>query len=214
MAQMSKTPRSHDWGCAGRMNTRHRHTDHTLGPHQLPLPQNWVCLLVGVKPKLTTNLRAEGRIYYLQEVRRTLVISPKVCLPEQQNSVCVCVCVCVLVAQLCLTLCNCRPPGCSVHGILQARILEWIAIPFSRRSSQPRDQTQLFLLHCRQILYHLSHKGSPTAKLRKFQAKGTCIFMKRLEHKRIQHRIGPKVNGVQSLMMEVKSSSKVNKSTL
>ena len=40
----------------------------------------------------------------------------------------------VLVAQLCLTLCNlmdCSPPGCFVHGILQARILEWVAIPFS-----------------------------------------------------------------------------------
>ena len=58
--------------------------------------------------------------------------------------VCVCVCVCVLVAQLCPTLCDptdCSPPGFSVHGILQARILEWIAIPFSRRTSQPRNQT-------------------------------------------------------------------------
>ena len=50
------------------------------------------------------------------------------------------------VAQLCLTLCNpgdCSPPGFSVHGILQARILEWIAISFSRGSSQPRDQTRV-----------------------------------------------------------------------
>ena len=35
------------------------------------------------------------------------------------------------------------PPGSSVHGILQARILEWVAIPFSRGSSQPRDGTQV-----------------------------------------------------------------------
>ena len=51
-----------------------------------------------------------------------------------------------LVAQLCPTVCdpvNCSPPGSSVHGILQARILEWIAIPFSRWSSQPRDQIQV-----------------------------------------------------------------------
>jgi len=50
----------------------------------------------------------------------------------------------VLVAQSCLFLCNpidCSPPGSSVHGILQARILEWIAMPSSRGSSQPRDQT-------------------------------------------------------------------------
>ena len=36
-----------------------------------------------------------------------------------------------------------RPPGSSVHGILQARILEWVAVPFSRGSSHPRDQTQV-----------------------------------------------------------------------
>ena len=52
--------------------------------------------------------------------------------------------ICVLVTQSCPTLCNpmdCSPPGSSVHGILQARILEWVAISFSRRSSQPGDQT-------------------------------------------------------------------------
>ena len=44
--------------------------------------------------------------------------------------------------QSCLTLCDpvdCSPPGSSVHGILQARILEWVAISFSRISSRPRD---------------------------------------------------------------------------
>ena len=61
------------------------------------------------------------------------------------------------VAQSCLTLCNpmdCSLPGSSVRGIFQARILEWVAISFSRRSFQPRDQTQ--------TLYHLSHQGSLT----------------------------------------------------
>ena len=48
---------------------------------------------------------------------------------------------CVKVAQLCLTLCG--PMNYTVHGILQARILEWVAFPFSRGSSQPRDQTQV-----------------------------------------------------------------------
>ena len=49
-------------------------------------------------------------------------------------------------AQSCPTLCDpldCSPPGSSVHGILQARLLEWVAIYFSRGSSQPRDQTQV-----------------------------------------------------------------------
>ena len=50
----------------------------------------------------------------------------------------------MLVAQSCPTLCNltdCSPPGSSVNGILQARILEWVPIPFSRGSSQLRCQT-------------------------------------------------------------------------
>ena len=104
--------------------------------------------------------------------------------------------VCVLVAQSCPTLCDpmdSNPPCSSVHEIFRARILEWVAISFSRGSSQPRDRTQvsctagkfftnwatreaplslfqrLFptqrsnsdLPRCRQILYQLSHKGSP-----------------------------------------------------
>ena len=57
------------------------------------------------------------------------------------------------VAQLCPTLCD--PMDCIVHGILQARILEWVAFPFSRDLPNPG------LPCCRQILYQLSHKGSP-----------------------------------------------------
>ena len=102
----------------------------------------------------------------------------------------------VKVAQLCLTLCD--PMDYRVHGILQARILEWVTFPFSRGSSQPGNKpsspalqadslpaepqrkpknnevgslsllqwifpTQELnwdLLHCRQILYHLSSRGS------------------------------------------------------
>ena len=55
----------------------------------------------------------------------------------------------VLVTQSYLTLCDpmdCSPPGFSVLGILQTRILEWVAIRFSRRSSPPRDQTQVSCL--------------------------------------------------------------------
>ena len=52
----------------------------------------------------------------------------------------------VLATQSCLILgdpMDCSPPGSSVHGILQARILEWVAFPFSKGFSQPRDQTQV-----------------------------------------------------------------------
>jgi len=52
----------------------------------------------------------------------------------------------VLVSQSCPTLCDpvdCSSSGLSVHGILQARILEWVAIPFPRGSSRPRNQTHV-----------------------------------------------------------------------
>ena len=55
----------------------------------------------------------------------------------------------VLVTQSWLTLCDPMegsPPGSSVHGILQARILEWVVIPFSMGSSQSRDRTQVCLI--------------------------------------------------------------------
>ena len=49
---------------------------------------------------------------------------------------------------------NCSPPGSSVHGISQARLLEWIAISFSRGSSQPKGQTKISSCISRQILYY------------------------------------------------------------
>ena len=63
---------------------------------------------------------------------------------------------CCLVAKSCLTHCNpidCSPPGSSVHGVFQARILEWVAISFARRFSRPRDGTSVsclgrWILHC------------------------------------------------------------------
>ena len=60
---------------------------------------------------------------------------------------------------------DCSPPGSSVHLIFQARILEWDAISSSRESSQLRDQTHVSCVSCigRQILYQVSHLGSPAA---------------------------------------------------
>ena len=66
------------------------------------------------------------------------------------------------LVQLCPTICNpvnYSSPCVSVHGILQARILEWVALPFTRASLQVSN---LGLLHCKQILYCLSHLGSPS----------------------------------------------------
>ena len=67
------------------------------------------------------------------------------------------------VTQSCPTLCytmDCSLPGSSVHGVFQARVLEWVAISFSQGSSQPRDQTQVSCAP--QTLYHLSYQASCT----------------------------------------------------
>ena len=71
-----------------------------------------------------------------------------------------------MCAQLYLTLFNpmgCSPPGSSVHGILQARILEWVAISYSRGSSWPRERTRISCISCTgtRILYQLCHLGNP-----------------------------------------------------
>ena len=70
----------------------------------------------------------------------------------------------VLVAQLCLTLCNpmdCSPPGSSVHGISQARILEWVAVPFSR-GIFPTQGSNSWLLHWQvDFFLPLSSQGGP-----------------------------------------------------
>ena len=81
----------------------------------------------------------------------------------------VCIAVHAKSLQSCPALCNlvdCSPPGFSVQGILQVRILEWVALSFSGRSAQPRDQTQGLnpgLPHGMWILYSLSHQGSPVS---------------------------------------------------
>ena len=65
------------------------------------------------------------------------------------------------VAQSCLTLCDpmdCSLPGSSTHGIFKARVLEWVAIFFSRGPSQPRGWTLVFHIVGRHF-YHLSHQG-------------------------------------------------------
>ena len=73
-------------------------------------------------------------------------------------------CCCCLVSKLCLTLCdpmNCSPPGFSVHGIFQGRILEWVVFSsFSWGSSWPRNQTHVFFLYWQADSLSLSYQGS------------------------------------------------------
>ena len=86
--------------------------------------------------------------YLLKECRGLILFFLSVLLSRNDYiylCVCVCVCVCVSCSVVFDSLqpFNCSPPGSSVHGIFQAGILEWIAIPFSRVTSQPRDQTHV-----------------------------------------------------------------------
>ena len=73
---------------------------------------------------------------------------------------------CATLLQSCPPLCDpmdCSPPGSSVHGILQARILEWIDISSPEGYSPPRDQTRISYVSCigRQVLYQQRHLESP-----------------------------------------------------
>ena len=95
--------------------------------------------------------------------------------------VCMCVCVCVLSCFSSVWLCDCMdcsPPGSSVHGILQARILEWFAMPSSSRSSWPGDQTLIFLLLHWQVgslpLVPLGSHHTPKSALAKCNLRIKC----------------------------------------
>ena len=90
----------------------------------------------------------------------------------------------VKFAESYLTLCN--PMDYIVHGILQARVLEWVAVPFSRGSSQPRDQTQVSLIagrfftswatrEAQELLQWVAYPFSSLSSQLRNQSKVSCI---------------------------------------
>ena len=84
-------------------------------------------------------------------VTTVINVSDKTFLPEKPFTGLSSINICSVCAQLCPTLCNpmdCSLPGSSVCGILQARILEWVAVFYSRGSSQLRDCTHSFCVSC------------------------------------------------------------------
>ena len=99
------------------------------------------------------------------KMRRVNRVSPKLRESPPAPLCGVITCVCAKSLQECPAVCSPVDwglPGSSVHGILQARILEWVTMPSSRGSSPPRDRTCISYVSCidRQALYHWCHLGS------------------------------------------------------
>ena len=92
-------------------------------------------LKVKVKPHKESNY---AFIHFIKQksVQRKVKLAFKIYLPLELD-----ICCEIKVTKSCPTLCD--PMDYTVHGILQSRILEWVAVPFYRRSSQPRDWTQV-----------------------------------------------------------------------
>ena len=113
-----------------------------------------------------------------------------------------------LVAQSCLTLCDpvdCSPPGFSVHAILQARMLEWVAMPSSRDLPNPEIELGC-LLHYRQILYQLSVQLRRPKMGRKFQKEGVCVYVW-LVYLAVQNNIVEQLYSNKNLKKETKQKT-------
>ena len=91
------------------------------------------------------------------------------------------------VAQSCPTLCdptNCSLPGSSIHEISQAKLLEWVAIYFSRRSSRPRDWTQVSCIVGRRFTIWATGKSIATCL---FQASGFLLYFDKSIRSEVWH---------------------------
>ena len=83
------------------------------------------------------------------------------------------------VAQSCLTLCDpmdCSPPGFSVHGIFQARVLEWVAISFSRGSSWPQDRTKVSCIAGRHFTLWATREAQYSWNIKKAECRRIDAF--------------------------------------
>ena len=111
------------------------HVDVWLSPFLVHLKLSQHCLFIGYSPIQNNCLKFVFK-------RRNLAVAPALSWVLTYIQCTVIFFFFLKAAQSCLTLCN--PMDYIVRGTLQARILEWVAVPFSRGSSQPRDQTQVF----------------------------------------------------------------------
>ena len=121
---------------------------------------------------------AQGRYFILWKPTQSRAGQPGSALLQVDN-------VCCVKSLSCPTLCDpmdWSPPGSSVHGILQARMLEWVAMLSSRGSFRPRDQTWVSCVSCffpigRWVLYHQRQLGSSGGQwVGLFQTQGGCLY--------------------------------------
>ena len=146
-------------------------TEHSclgLTPQQGP----WADICIGAEGKVAAVIVRpsgyewpnSGNLKKPERIRFRLASLDRVYDPHMESLVI------VLVAQSCLTLCNptdCRLPGSCVHGILQARILEWVAISFSRGSSWPKNWTQVSCIAGKFFTIWATRKSCSLESLRK-----------------------------------------------
>ena len=101
--------------------------------------------LMGARLQWREKRTSNSNVNPQEQRKRTINSSKKANITSSIHTrVCVCVCVYGSHSIICVRLCDpmdCSLPGSPVHGILQARIVEWVVIPFSRGSSQPRNWT-------------------------------------------------------------------------
>ena len=104
------------------------------------------------------------------------------------------------VAELYPTLCkpvDCSPPGSSVHGILQARILQWVAILFSRRSSRPRDWTRVSRIVGRRFTVWVTREVLSVLQLNiKWPHLFSCLVILLAVSSKLSYYSGPVVKGL------------------
>ena len=99
--------------------------------------------------------------------------------------------VCVLSPFSLVWLCDpmdCSPPGSSGHGILQARILEWVAMPSSRGSSWPRERTHISCIG-KWVLYHLCHLRGPTTERPHSSLKDSSVLLRQVTLPEAKHSL-------------------------
>ena len=131
--------------------------------HSTSLLRRWPLLTfwyVSIQIFFCLNAKHELSLLDTEEVSRTIVCPEcKVSNASRLRGV---VCVCESLSPVCLfgTPWDCIPSGFSVHGLLQARTLEWVAALLPRRSYQTQG-LNLGVSRCRWILYSLSHQESP-----------------------------------------------------